>query len=195
MTEERRARGANLGSHPDDAPGPGAISGRDPARHHRRSAGIGAGLSHPEAETHDEEHGVARDQARQRREGGPPQHDSGQHAPRPDAVGEGAGRNLERAVGKKEEARDPSPLLRADLQAFLDAGSGDRDAHPIDVGDHREERQHADHAVLMLHVGMDYPRTAGAARDLFLRLAYGAAVNGTLVLHRQTPPTRAPTRA
>jgi len=118
------------------------------------------------AEADKQEHGVARDHPRQRREGGPPQHDSGQHPPRADPVGQGAGRNLEQAVGKEERAGHPSPLFGGDVQAFLDAGPGDRKRDAIDVGDDREQRQHPDDAVLILHLARDYSRVA----ELKLRL-------------------------
>ena len=71
---------------------------------------------------------------------------------------------------KGEHARHPSPLFRADLQALLYARSGDRDAHPIDIGDDRQQRQHSDDAVLIFIWGwIIVERPSFSSMDLVAR--------------------------
>jgi len=68
------------------------------------------------------------------------------------SISQCAGGYLECCVGKEERAADPSPGLRADVQGVLHAGAGDGDANAIKISNHREQRQHAEHPVLVFHV-------------------------------------------
>jgi hypothetical protein len=148
--EQRREGGADLRRQPDDAPCAGAPGNRNPASDDRGGIGIGACLAGAETEPHQQQDGVARDGPRECGEGGPPGDDTREDATRSDTIAQCAGGYFEYAVGKIEDAGDPAPGFGADLQIVLHARPGDGDADTIQIGDDREQRQHAEHSVLIL---------------------------------------------
>jgi hypothetical protein len=124
---------------------------RNPTRNHGGRVRIRTGFAHAEAETHQQQNWVTRDRAGQRRERRPPQHDSGQHAPWTDAIAECASGDLEGAVGNEEDAGDPAPRLRTDVQIVLHPRSGHGDADAVDVRDDRQQGQESEDAMLVFH--------------------------------------------
>lgn len=77
---------------------------------------------------------------------------------RANAISQSAGGYFEYAVGKKENASDPAPGCRADVQGVLHARAGDADADTVQIGDHGQQREHAEHPVLVFH-GAEYTVT------------------------------------
>ncbi len=149
--EQRRQGGADLTGHPHGAPGPRALGDRHPAADHRGRIGVGAGLARAKTEPHQQQDGVIRHRPRERGEGRPPDHDPRQDAARADAIAQRAGGDFEGAIGQKEDAGDPAPRFGADVQGVLHARAGNGDADAVQVGDDGEQRQHAEHPVLIFH--------------------------------------------
>ena len=84
--EQRREGGADRRGQPDDAPRPRALRRRNPASDHGRGIGIGACLTGPETEPHQQQNEVARDSPGECGEGGPPSDDTREDAARSDTI-------------------------------------------------------------------------------------------------------------
>ncbi len=156
--EQRRQGGADLTGHPHGAPGAGALGDRHPAADHRGRIGVGTGLARAKTEPHQQQDGVIRHRPRERREGRPPDDDPRQNAAWADAIAQRSARDFEGAVRQKEDAGNPAPRLGTDVQSVLHARAGDGDADAVQVGDDGEQRQHAEHPVLIFHATSSAPQ-------------------------------------
>ena len=149
--QQRRYRAANLARHQQHAGHARALRGRKPAGDDDCGVWKRTGLAGAEAQSGNQELGVVRHHAGERREDRPPQHHARQHASRANPIPQGACRNLEEAIGECEHRRHPPPAQRIDVQRFLDAGSRHGNAHAVDVGDREQQDEEHRDAMAVSH--------------------------------------------
>src|SRR3546814_3946576 len=69
----------------------------------------------------------------------------------PVAITQRARRLLEHGISDHIGAEHPAPLIGRDRQFLLDRRASDRDRHPIEEGDDRQDREDADNGMALLH--------------------------------------------
>ena len=185
--KQGRDHPADPARHPHYAVSASALDGGEPARDGTGTVGVRAGLADTERKACREQRGKTGDGSSKRGERRPPDNNSSEHFARTDTVSQRAGRYLEERIRERERAHHPAPHLRGNVQVFLHARASHRDANPVEIGDDREQKQHAEDTVAIAHI-FDIVSHCGAGHVELTVLEFGVinAERGACRAHRWT---------
>ena len=142
----RRQHPTDARSQEHHAVGTPSLADRKPPREAARDVWKRACLTRAEQKADRDQRREPACRRRQHREGGPPQHDARQDAPRTDDVAEPSRGDLEQRIRQGERAEDDAHLEHAEVQVVDDVRRRGGDTDAIEVGDDREEKREAEHA-------------------------------------------------
>ena len=144
--DRRRQHAADARSEKHHAVGAAPFVDRKPLRETARDVRKRTRLTGAEQKTDCDKRQEPSRRCRQHRERRPPQHDTRQHAARPDDVAQPSRRNLEQRIRQGEGAEDDAHLQHGEVQVVDDVRRRGGNADAIQVCNDREEKREAEYA-------------------------------------------------
>ena len=151
--EERRDGSAQLPGQQHDAEGAAALDRWEPPQHAGRCRGIAAGLAGTEEKSHRHQRPQAGGKPGERGERRPPEHHPGEHRAGAEFVAPIPAGDLEQGIGDGKGAGDEPPVGGIQVQVVLQARAGHRNAHAVQIGEHRQGGEQQEHPVALLPPG------------------------------------------